>query len=531
MKTIADTDGNVESERTYTYDANGDLLSISIDSDNDGSYDSISEYEYNDKSQYIGFTYKSKDEEEKLETVYTKTFERTYNDDGNLTKIVENKDGELQSTTDFEYSKSGDYYGVFVKAYSSTNMITEVNFFLFDSTDDYQSCLFTSAIEAICDLRIAYHVTSEIIYYDARTYDSYKNETQTLSYYDETPESMVPSLDLSLDSLLALFTNYTSFPVKGEVTTTYTYEEDSDKILKKNVNTVFTTTYSDGVDTALDSEDGDSTDADETSASVQTQIEIYWYLIYDIVNDAYFVLADEDGNNISDEVDAILAGGVEGIAGSAEETCDGKDNDGDEEIDEGVMTTYYDDDDHDGYGDPAVTSEACSKPTGYVENALDCDDTDREVTTAEETIWYLDDDGDGEGDETSTKTGCEAPEGYVDNADDCDDTNPNVYKDNEEVCDGIDNDCDDRIDEYFTERTYYADSDEDGYGDPASTIDYCEQPDGYVTDNTDCDDDNANIHPGHGEVCADGVDSNCEDGDTETFSDGECTMRYAPFGI
>lgn len=56
--------------------------------------------------------------------------------------------------------------------------------------------------------------------------------------------------------------------------------------------------------------------------------------------------------------------------------------------------------------------------------------------------------------------------------------------------------------------TWYADNDEDSYGDPTSTLSSCEQPDGYVADNTDCDDTNADISPIADEVC-NGIDDNC----------------------
>jgi hypothetical protein len=46
--------------------------------------------------------------------------------------------------------------------------------------------------------------------------------------------------------------------------------------------------------------------------------------------------------------------------------CDGKDNDCDNSIDEGVKTTYYKDADGDGYGNPFKTVNACSAPPGYV---------------------------------------------------------------------------------------------------------------------------------------------------------------------
>lgn len=46
------------------------------------------------------------------------------------------------------------------------------------------------------------------------------------------------------------------------------------------------------------------------------------------------------------------------------------------------------------------------------------------------------------------------------------------------------------------QQTYYADADGDGYGDPAATVSNCAAPTGYVSDNTDCNDNSAIEHPG-----------------------------------
>ena len=57
--------------------------------------------------------------------------------------------------------------------------------------------------------------------------------------------------------------------------------------------------------------------------------------------------------------------------------------------------------------------------------------------------------------------------------------------------------------------TYYADADGDGYGNPQSTLSACTQTAGYVTSNTDCNDNSAQVNPGAAEVCNNGIDDNC----------------------
>ncbi|OIQ27127.1 MAG: hypothetical protein BM564_13225, partial [Bacteroidetes bacterium MedPE-SWsnd-G2] len=112
-----------------------------------------------------------------------------------------------------------------------------------------------------------------------------------------------------------------------------------------------------------------------------------------------------------------------------------------------ALTTYYHDFDNDSYGDPLDSMDAASQPAGYV----------------------------------------------LDNSD-CDDTNVNVNPAAIEICDGIDNNCDGSIDEGLT-TTYYADSDNDGYGDAGNSVQACSQPVNFVTNNLDCNDSNININP------------------------------------
>ena len=49
--------------------------------------------------------------------------------------------------------------------------------------------------------------------------------------------------------------------------------------------------------------------------------------------------------------------------------------------------------------------------------------------------------------------------------------------------------------------TWFADADEDTFGDPNNTTLACEQPNGFVADNTDCDDINNMVNTSIVEVC------------------------------
>jgi len=146
----------------------------------------------------------------------------------------------------------------------------------------------------------------------------------------------------------------------------------------------------------------------------------------------------------------------------------------------------------------------------------DCDDVTDPDSSDDAETWYADSDGDGYGDNDVSTTSCEAPLNYVDVAGDCDDTDTTVYIGAEEVCDGLDNDCDDLTDdedpEIIDAVDWFADSDGDGFGDVATSLLACTQPKGYTTDTTDCDDTDYDVNPDAEEVCGDGVDNDC-DGD------------------
>ena len=60
---------------------------------------------------------------------------------------------------------------------------------------------------------------------------------------------------------------------------------------------------------------------------------------------------------------------------------------------------------------------------------------------------------DGFGRVTQSGLFCRIPEGYVRDSADCNDDMATVYPDAPEICDGVDNDCDDLIDDMIQHRS------------------------------------------------------------------------------
>jgi MYXO-CTERM domain-containing protein len=200
-------------------------------------------------------------------------------------------------------------------------------------------------------------------------------------------------------------------------------------------------------------------------------------------------------------------------------------------------TNWYADADADGYGNPAAITNSCNQPAGHVANNTDCNDTvaainpgatevcnaiDDNCTAGVDeglatTTFYRDIDGDTYGAAgNGTKAACnlaQAGAGYVVANTDCNDSNAAINPAAAEVCNGIDDNCAGGIDDGLATTTYYTDIDADGYGSPSGpTKAACSQAQagsGFVTTNTDCNDNDTGINPGIAEVCGNAKDDNC----------------------
>jgi len=132
----------------------------------------------------------------------------------------------------------------------------------------------------------------------------------------------------------------------------------------------------------------------------------------------------------------------------------------------------------------------------------DCDDADPDVGEGRTQEWFVDADGDGVGGATSVQA-CAAPEGFVAEGGDCDDATDQIGPGRPEQCNGLDDDCDGKVDDdqdgdvVGADVLCFLDQDGDGFGsDAAASLEpRCGCPAGYVEVAGDCDDGDATRHP------------------------------------
>jgi hypothetical protein len=250
-------------------------------------------------------------------------------------------------------------------------------------------------------------------------------------------------------------------------------------------------------------------------------------------NVTWFLDADADGYGDPDvPSEAKQCHRPDGYAGNSDD-CD------DADVDAHPGALWYADLDADDYGDASSAenppSSSCERPAGlWTARPGDCDDDDPAVSPAAieicdgvdsdcdglsdldegdlpVAVWCRDDDGDGFGADASKEKSCEwhdAPWSNV--CGDCDDAAPTINPSGLESCDGVDQDCDDDIDEDASDlQDWCLDADRDGYGDPSTAVSACAPDPGYGADCTDCDDTVGAIYPGAKETCV-SSDDDCD---------------------
>lgn len=109
--------------------------------------------------------------------------------------------------------------------------------------------------------------------------------------------------------------------------------------------------------------------------------------------------------------------------------------------------------------------------------------------------------------------------------DDCDDGDSSIGPNAVELCNGVDDDCDEVVDgpAALDAQTFFPDADGDGYPSDEGGITACDPPVGYLLPGSgvDCDDADAASHPGADDAVGDGIDQDCDGVDSVDDEKGE----------
>lgn len=249
-----------------------------------------------------------------------------------------------------------------------------------------------------------------------------------------------------------------------------------------------------------------------------------------VIDNAEYDDAVSEGGDCDDQ-DANVSPEALEICNEVDDDCDTFIDTLDDDV-QGTVHWYLEDQDQDGYG--AADSEvlSCTQPTpDAIDQGGDCLDSngdihpgapeicngidddcdglidDSDPNASPDILWYQDSDHDGYGADATATASCTPPPDSADNNTDCNDSDSAIHPGVLDVCDNVDNDCDGAIDE--DPPTWYQDLDGDGYGTANVTAAQCSQPSGFVSDNGDCNDLKASIHPNAPESCNQ-LDENCD---------------------
>ncbi|MCB9662069.1 MAG: hypothetical protein H6726_30795 [Sandaracinaceae bacterium] len=274
---------------------------------------------------------------------------------------------------------------------------------------------------------------------------------------------------------------------------------------------------------------------------------------------AWYLDADIDGFGDPDSTPVISCAVVPGYAvrpgdcddndqsmsPSAPERCDGMDNNCDGLANFLIRPGDTEDDDQDGFPDHRCGGNDCNdaNPSVYPGAPELCDGIDNDCDgvvdgASADAIWYVDLDGDGFGDSNGpTVMSCTPVPMRVTRGGDCNDASASIRPGANDDCDGIDTDCDGRIDESGLRNAYYQDTDNDGVGDARLGIVFAcpnRVPVGAVEGGGDCNDDNPTIFANAPELC-DGLDNDCdgmmdEDAPQSWYPDGDSDGHGSPVG-